>query len=268
MFLNAKNGQVVTDNTTIDYISFGKGKRILVLLPGVGEGLISLKGKAFFLALAYKMYAKDYRVFIFSRKKNLPRNYSTRDMARDQAKAMDELKITSADVIGVSQGGMIAQWLAIDYPQLVCKLVLVVSSARSNEKMKEVLNHWFFLASQKDYQSLMMDNAEKSYSEAYLKKYRFFYPLLGHIGKPKNFERFLIQVNACLSHNSYPNLSSIFCETLIIGGENDQVVGKEGSIDLKSQINKSELVLFPGLGHALYDEAKDFNPIVLEFLGR
>lgn len=33
-----------------------------------------------------------------------------------------------AEVMGVSQGGMIAQYLAIDYPELVEKLVLVTSS--------------------------------------------------------------------------------------------------------------------------------------------
>jgi len=41
---------------------------------------------------------------------------------------MDELGISEADVIGVSQGGMIAQNLAIDRPELVNKLVLAVTA--------------------------------------------------------------------------------------------------------------------------------------------
>ncbi|MGN0250788.1 MAG: alpha/beta fold hydrolase [Oliverpabstia sp.] len=71
------------------------------------------------------MYANDYKVFIFSRKNDLEEGYSTRDMARDQAEAMKMLGIKSANILGISQGGMIAQYLAIDYPDLVVLAVLV-----------------------------------------------------------------------------------------------------------------------------------------------
>lgn len=54
---------------------------------------------------------------------DIPENYSTRDMAEDQAKAMKALGIANANVMGVSQGGMIAQYLAIDHPELVRKLI-------------------------------------------------------------------------------------------------------------------------------------------------
>ena len=48
-------------------------------------------------------------------------------MALDIAAAMDTLGIKNADIFGVSQGGMIAQYLAIDRPDLVNKLVLAVT---------------------------------------------------------------------------------------------------------------------------------------------
>jgi len=39
MLLNAKNGTVMIGDTEMDYISFGKGSEILIILPGLGDGL-------------------------------------------------------------------------------------------------------------------------------------------------------------------------------------------------------------------------------------
>lgn len=105
MFWNAKNGRVQLDDTDMDYISFGKGDRILIMLPGLGDGLTTVKGLAIPMAVAYRMYAKDYKVYIFSRKNDLEEGCSTREMARDQAKAMKAMGIDTANIVGISQGG-------------------------------------------------------------------------------------------------------------------------------------------------------------------
>ena len=205
MIFHAKNGSVRIDDTDMDYVSFGKGNNVLIMLPGLADGLTTVKGMALALALAYKVYARDYSVFVFSRKNDIPENYSTRDMAEDQAKAMKALGIATANVLGVSQGGMIAQYLAIDHPELVKKLVLAVTLARQNEVIQSVVGSWISMAERGDYKSLMLDTAEKSYSDKYLKKYRCLYPFWGYIGKPKDFKRFLIQAKSCIliSRNYY-----------------------------------------------------------------
>ena len=51
----------------------------------------------------------------------------------------------------------------------------------------------------------------------------------------------------------------------MIGGELDKIVGKEASIELANKLS-AELYIYEGLGHALYEEAKDFNKRVYEFL--
>lgn len=55
----------------------------------------------------------------------------------------------------------------------------------------------------------MINIAEKSYSEAYLKKYRKIYPVIGWIGKPKNYNRFLINANAILHFDCFNDLKKI-----------------------------------------------------------
>lgn len=268
MLLNAKNGAVTIGDTEMDYISFGKGSEILIMLPGLGDGLTTVKGMAIPMAMIYRLYAKDYKVYVFSRKNHLNEGYSTRDMAKDQATAMKILGITKAKVLGISQGGMIAQYLAIDYPELVDKLVLTVTLSKQNKDVQAVIENMIKLAEKGNHKELMIDTAEKSYSENYLKKYRLFYPLLGKIGKPKDYSRFLIQAASCVQHNTYEKLKNIVCPTLIIGGEDDKIVSVAASIELADKIKDSELFIYKGLGHAVYEEAKDFNNRVMSFLNR
>lgn len=268
MFWNAKNGRVSIGDTDMDYISFGKGEDILIMLPGLGDGLTTVKGMAVPMAMTYQMYARNYKVYIFSRKNHLEAGYSTRDMAADQAGAMRMLGISKAKVLGISQGGMIAQYLAIDYPELVEKLVLAVTSPRQNGAIRVAAGNWVKLAEQGNYKGLMIDTAEKSYSEHYLKKYRRLYPLLGKIGKPKDFSRFLIQTASCMEHDAYAKLERITCPTLIIGGDADKIVGQNSAHELADKINNSELFIYEGLGHAAYEEAGDFNDRVCSFLSK
>ncbi|MDB0439639.1 alpha/beta fold hydrolase [Clostridioides difficile] len=268
MFWRAKSGCVNIDDTDMDYISFGNGDNILIMLPGLGDGLTTVKRMAIVMAMTYRMYAKDYKVYVFSRKNQLYKGYSTRDMAKDQAKAMKLLGINKAKILGISQGGMIAQYLAIDYPDLVEKLILAVTLSKQNKNIQEVVRNWIVLAEQENYKQLMIDTAEKSYSDNYLKKYRLFYPLLGKVGKPKDFSRFLIQATSCIQHDAYMELDNIICPTLVIGGANDKIVGATSSAELADKIKDSELFIYKDFGHAAYEEAKDFNSLVLYYLSK
>ena len=85
MLYNANNGTLKIGGTAMDYIRFGTGTRILVMLPGLGDGLRSMKGTALPMAYMNRELAKDFTVYAFSRKNALPEGYTTRDMARDQA---------------------------------------------------------------------------------------------------------------------------------------------------------------------------------------
>lgn len=266
MFYHARNGSVRVGNSEMDYLSFGNGNKNLIMLPGLGDGLSTVKGMAPIFSVLYRAYAKEYTVYVFSRKNHLPEGCSTREMAKDQAAAMAALGIPKADILGISQGGMIAQYLAIDYPDFVGKLVLAVTCSKPNGILKQVVGAWMEMAAQGNYRGLMIDTAEKSYSESYLKKYRRLYPFLGKTGKPKNPERFLIQAASCIGHNAYAELDKIVCPALVIGGDCDKIVGTLAAPAIADRISGSELFIYHGLGHAAYEEAADFKSRVLDFL--
>ena len=268
MFYNAKNNNIKIGQSDMDYISFGKGNKNLIIIPGLGDGLRTVKGMAIPLAFMYKKFAKEYTVYIFSRRNNLTNGFTTQDMAQDIAKAMNLLNISNADILGVSQGGMIAQCMAINNPEKVNKLVLAVTSSKSNEMINNVVGNWIQLAKKEDFKNIFIDTAEKSYSEKYLKRYRKYYNILWRVSKPKDHKRFIIQANSCLTHNVYDDLSKIKCPTLIIGGKQDSIVGVDSSKEIADRISNSELYLYEDYGHAVYEEAKDFNKKVLNYLKR
>jgi len=266
MLYNAKNGTLKIGGTTMDYIRFGTGGRILVMLPGLGDGLRSMKGTALPMAFMYREFAADFTVYAFSRRNVLPVGYTTRDMARDQAEAMEQLDISKADIFGVSMGGMIAQHLAIDFPERVNRLILTVTAPRPNPTLKGAVDQWVSCAKQGDHTALMDSNVRLIYSEDYYRRNKWMVPIMGKLTKPGSYDRFFVQADACLTHDAYESLNRIKAPTLVIGGEKDNCLGGDASRVIAAKIPGAELRMYEQWGHGLYEEAKDFNQMVLEFL--
>ena len=266
MCYHAKSGTVQLDGGKMDYIRFGTGSRNLVMLPGLGDSLRSVKGTAIPMALLYRCFAADFTVYMFSRKDPLPPGYTTRDMARDQAQAMEKLGIERADIFGVSMGGMIAQWLAIDAPEMVEHLVLVVTCPEPNPILRESIGEWVTLARAGDTTGFMESNLRRLYSDGYCRRNMWMAPVVGWLTKSKSYDRFYIQADACLHHDAASQLHRIRAKTLVVGGEQDKTLGGGASRQLAAAIAGAKLKMYPQWGHGLYEEEKTFNQTVLRFL--
>jgi len=264
--MHAKNATLRLKDGSMDYIRFGSGPETLILLPGLGDSLRSIKGAALPMALFYRRFAKRYTVYSFSRKYPLKDGCTTRELAVDQIEAMDILGIQKAHLVGVSMGGMISQQLAINYPDRIGKLTLVVTCAQPNPLLLESVNEWMDCALRDDHTALMDTNLRRIYSEEYCRRNRWLVPILGRFTKPKSYERFLTQAKACMVHDASGQLAQIQSETLVIGGEKDAALGGEPSRQLAAAIPKARLKMYPNGGHGLYDEEKDFKQVILDFL--
>lgn len=251
------------DGTGLDCVRFGSGAEALVLLPGLS--LQGVKGAAFPLAYMYRIFAKAYTVYVLDRKAQVPEGCTIWDLAQDSARAMERLGLRRADVIGVSQGGMIAQCMAIDHPHLVRRLVLAVTASRWNAVMEEAVGGWIGMARRGDYRAIVMDMFPRMYSPAYLKRYQWMTPLLTRVGRPKDLSRFAALAEACLTCGAYPELSKIVCPVFVIGGRQDRVVTGEASEEIAAKLG-CEIHMYGGLGHAAYEEAPDFNERIFRFL--
>ena len=262
MLYQVKEQLLVLPDMELDCVTFGKGTRPLVMIQGLNTR--GIKGAGLGLAWMYRIFAKDYKVWLFDRRKDLRAGVTIRDLASDLAAAMDAVGIANADIFGVSQGGMIAQELAIGRPDLVRKLVLAVTASRTNETMEQVIRRWVRMTEAEKWKSLVRDMAEKMYSPAYLKRYRPFLPLLTLVQKPKDVPRFLNLAQACLTCRTYDRLEQITCPVLVLGGGLDQVVTAEASEEMAEKLG-CDRYLYDDLGHAAYEEARDFNQRVYDF---
>ena len=246
----------------VDYICFGRGEKPLVMLQGLNTR--GIRGAGLGLAWMYRCFARDYRVWLFERRANLSENVTVRELAADTAAAMDAVGLRNAHVLGVSQGGMIAQYLAFDRPELVDKLVLAVTASHTNETIADSIHTWISLTEAEDWNGLVADMTERMYSQAYAKRYKPLMPLLALVQKPKDVKRFLTLARACLTCDTADMLDQIHCPVLVIGGGKDLVVGKDASEELARKLS-CQLYLYENLGHAAYEEAPDFNDRVLSF---
>ena len=263
---STKGKTLYFNDKSMDYVTFGKGKKPLVIIPGLGDGMQTVKGMAMPFSITYRILAERYKIYVFSRINELRQGYTTRDMAADVAEVMEALNLDTAYVMGISQGGMIAQWLAVDFPEKVKSLILAVTTAKLSDIGMNRISRWLDLSQKESYKGLMFDIASHSYTTKSFGKFKYLYRIMGIFGRIKDKQRISIQAVSCLKHDSLVVLERISCPTLIIGAEKDDVLGVEASLELHQHIKDSQLTILPECGHALYEQNKNFQNRVLVFL--
>ena len=250
----------------MNHIKFGNGDKNFVIIPGLS--IHSIMGLADAIKDAYKIFAKDYTVYVFDRKEDIKENYSIKDMTDDTATAMKELGISGAYILGVSQGGMIAQLIAMDYPKLVKKLVLASTLSKPNKTFTDIGSRWIELARKKDERGLIESFVDNIYSDKTLASYRDVL-ISSNLGiTDKEYERFIILASACKTFNSYDRLKEIKCPVLVLGAKEDKVVTAKGSKEIADKLGCEIYLYGEGYGHGVYDEAEDYKQRCLEFFER
>lgn len=262
MFYNASESTLAHSGGTTHYLRFGTGSKVMVMIPGLR--LSPIEGTVKGLALAYGMFAKEYTVYEFDRKEPVQDGCTIHSLAEDLADAMNHLGLKDAYVYGASQGGMIAQDLAIHHPELVRKMVLAVTLCRNNETVETVIRDWVRLADEKGLGEIATDYITKGFSETYLKKYKLFLPLLMKMQKLVPKARFITLAKACLTCETYDDLDKITCPVLVLGGGKDKIVTGEASVELADRLH-CPYYIYEDLSHEAYSEAKDFNKRIFEF---
>lgn len=263
MLYHTIEGRLPLGETYMDYAAFGTGDKALLLIPGLS--LRGVKGAGLSLAWMYRIFAKEYRVYVLDRKANIPEGCTIWDLADDVAQAMQLLNIPAADVIGISQGGMIAQALAINHPERVSKLVLGVTAARVNPTLTRVVGGWIAAAEKGDWRTINREGITLGYSKAYVRRLRWLLPLAQRLVKPADGTRFIRLAQSILSLDVGQRINQIKCPVLVLGGREDQIVTAQGSLEIAAWLS-CPIYMYDDLGHAAYDEAKDFNQRMLRFL--
>jgi pimeloyl-ACP methyl ester carboxylesterase len=252
----------------IPYVRFGKGEKpLLVFSGGPGNDLPS----GFMLRMfksGFKRLAQNYMVFVVTRKFGLPEGYTTRDMSEDYAALIrDEFDGGPIDVVGVSYGGLIAQHLAADHPDLIRRLVIAMAAYKVGDEGKQLDMRFAELMSQGKTREASTTMISILYPGGIKKHlFKFFMWLFGSLimSKPTNPSDLLVEAKAECEHDSKNRLAEINVPTLVIAGNNDFYFHETLYRETAAGISTARLILYEGVGHMAI--GKQFDEDVLEFL--
>lgn len=174
--------------------------------------------------------------------------YNPWTMAWTSARLLDQLGVDEVDVMGISWGGAMAQHFAIQHPGRTRRVVLIATSAGmlmvpGNPKaLSKMANPRRYV--DPDY---MMKNFETLYGEGLGNTSG----KEGHMSrlKPPSPRGYFYQLFAMLGWTSAPALPFMRKETLILMGDDDQIVPLTNGKLLNSLIQNSRLVIMEGGGH-------------------
>ena len=184
--------------------------------------------------------------------------YKLRDMAEDVIGLMDVLGIKSAHVVGASMGGMIAQEIAISFPQRVRSLTSIMSTT-GNPKVPPptreatavlmapppTTREEFFARFAQTWKILRVGSFPQDEALDLARAERTFERGLNPAGVGR-------QLRAILASGSRKErLASVKAPTLVIHGTVDPLVRPEGGKDTAASIPGAKLLMIEGMGHAL-----------------
>ena len=253
------------------YVRFGSGPENLVILPGITlENEPPNRLAAWTYRLGFGRFAEGHTVYLINRRRGMPSRYTTRDMAADYARVMEE-ELGPSRVMGFSTGGSIAQYVALDHPELVQRLVLVVTASRLSEEGRETCERWRKLARGRRWRELRADMASINVtSESNKRLARAFMAVFGRLvlGTPSDPSDFLTTLEADLGHDTTDLLPELSAPTLLIGGDEDPFFSESLLRETAGKIPDAELRVYEGVGHGVPKERKRrYEDDALAFLG-
>ena len=250
----------------LPYACIGSGARNLVVFNGLEFQHKPPSAIILRMSTGYLRELEDsYKIYIVGRKPRLPPGYSLRDMSDDYAVMIKNDLGNRADIIGVSTGGTIAQHFAIDHPDLVGRLILVMTGFRLTVEGKEL---------QREVADLVRKGKRRAASAllgtAIIQKgiakhfFKWFMGMMGPLMIPADALDGIVEIEAEDSHDLSDRLDRIKADTLVIGGEEDFFYPVR---ETARKIPNARLVLYPNLGHnAMFARSRQFGEEIKAFL--
>ena len=196
------------------------------------------------------------------------------EMARDAVTFIRALGFDQVDLFGFSMGGMIAQVIAQQQPQLVRKMIIAGTGPAGGEGIENVTRISY------------LDTARGLLTRQDPKQFLFFTRTPNGRRAGKQFlarlEERTDDRDKAISVRSFraqlkaihrwglmkpADLASIRQPVLVVNGESDKMVPTKNTIDLDQRLPNSQLVIYPDAGHGgVFQFHADFVKRALEFL--
>lgn len=272
---------IAANGITIEYESFGDTKAPAVLLiMGLGAQLTLWP-----IELCEALVARGFRVIRFDNRdiglstkfdsagvpdmaslmmatftgRKPAVAYTLDDMATDAVALLDALGIARAHIVGASMGGMIAQLVAVLYPERTLSLTSIMSRTGNpadppaRPDAMAVLTNRPANADIETLVNFMVNASRVIGSPAYpVKADRLIARVRADLERSYSPTGFMRQMAAVIeSGDRRPRLAAITAPTLVVHGDADPLVPVEGGRDTAASIKDAELLIIPGMGHDL-----------------
>ena len=257
---------VKTDNFSMRFFRFGNGDKTMVILPGLS--VQSVMGLASAIRHEYAVMEKDFTVFVFDRREDMPSVYNIHDMAEDTFTAMEKLALHDVYLFGASQGGMMAMDMVINHPGVAAKLALGSTASEVPDERFGLIESWIDLAEKKKSTALYMEFGKAIYPPKLYRKNKLMLAVASKTVTDRDLGRFMILAEGTRGFNVTDRLDEISCPVLVIGSRDDKVLGAD-SAELIEEMLKDKpnfsVFMYDGYGHAAYDTAPDYRQRLLRF---
>lgn len=247
----------------MEYKKTGSGSKAFVLISGIG--MRSVLPAIDSVGKMYKKLLGEYTLYLFDRAEVLPDGYKISDMALEIKECLDSEGVVSCVMTGMSQGGMIAQEFAIKFPNMVDKLIICSSLSSPTSVSIKTLKLWRELALNNNVRELNRSFASLVYTKAFRNLFKTYLEEHEDDGTPEQCARFVKLIDACFDFDVTSDIKNIQCPVLVLGANDDLVVGKEGPLRTASLLG-CEIYMYDNYGHAVYDEAPDFVERIVRFV--
>jgi 3-oxoadipate enol-lactonase len=249
----------------------GQGQPLLLIM-GLGAPAIAWD-PAFVQEMtnSHQVITYDNRGTGLSDKPDEP--YSIALFASDAVSLLDTLNIPRTHVFGVSMGGMIAQELAIHYPQRVASLTLGCTTPGGRHAVPAPQESLTALQGRAGMtpEEAGREGWKLSFSEEFIRAHRseleaHLQRTLAHVTPRFAFER---HYQATMTLRVYKQLKDITAPTLVVTGRDDVLIPAANSEILAREIPGAELHIFDNAGHGFMTSAREpLLRVFKEFLSR
>ena len=233
------------DDVSLYYEVHGGGEPILLIHGGLSHaGYWSAQIDD--LARDYLVIAVDSRGHGRSSLSDKPFSYKL--LANDFLMLLDKLNIQSTNILGWSDGGIIALELAIRQPKRLKKIIAFGANSHPSGVKPNVTENSRFR------EFLTRANAD----------------YLAMSPEPNRWSEFLKSITKMWANE--PNFSdlelqNITVPTLVLGGQQEEAIYPAHIEELSKKIPNSKLIMMPETGHfAMLEKSEKFNEIVRSFL--
>src|SRR6266568_4655978 len=177
-------------------------------------------------------------------------------MAKDAVTFIRALGFDQVDLHGFSMGGMIAQVIAEDEPELVRKLVLTGTGPAGGKGIKEVV--WVAqrdtlrgLLSRQDPKQFLFFTRTANGKRAGKEFLARLQERTADRDTPISIKSYFAQLKACRRWGKEEphDLSRIRHPVFIANGDNDRMLPTPNTLDMARRLPNNELVIYPDAGH-------------------